>query len=115
MKIVSNVKYIYVTPTYNFKMNKILTIFLIIYHSNYIFRTILFQFTYFQTGSNSQSMNIQNIPAILPYEAKLALLKEIRLHRDTRNLLKTSREVRDLSVTKIQPTLTLLHSAGAAF
>merc|ERR1712110_571971 len=36
----------------------------------------------------SDARSFQNIPAILPYEAKLALLKEIR-HRDNRNLLKS--------------------------
>ena len=32
--------------------------------------------------------SFQNIPAILPYEARVALLKEFR-HRDNRNLLKS--------------------------
>merc|ERR1719336_728528 len=39
----------------------------------------------------SDGRSFQNIPAILPYEAKQALLKEIR-HRDNRNLLKPLKE-----------------------
>merc|ERR1719245_2666597 len=41
----------------------------------------------------SDGRSFQNIPAILPYEAKQALLKEIR-HRDNRNLLKPLKESR---------------------
>jgi len=46
--------------------------------------------------------SFQNIPAILPYEAKLALLKEIR-HRDNRNLLK-SLEVVNSAIVDTKPT-----------
>merc|ERR550532_1784604 len=42
----------------------------------------------------------QNIPAILPYEAKLALLKEIR-HRDNRNLLKPLKEAKSNKNSKV--------------
>merc|ERR1712223_428049 len=41
--------------------------------------------------NTSDGRSFQNIPAILPYEAKQALLKEIR-HRDNRNLLKPLKE-----------------------
>merc|ERR1711878_257041 len=51
----------------------------------------------------SDGRSFQNIPAILPYEAKQALLKEIR-HRDNRNLLKplkeTNSEVAESKINK---------------
>merc|ERR1719351_485358 len=47
----------------------------------------------------SDGRSFQNIPAILPYEAKLALLKEIR-HRDNRNLLKPLKETKSSSSDK---------------
>merc|ERR1711997_72231 len=43
--------------------------------------------------NTSDGRSFQNIPAILPYEAKQALLKEIR-HRVNRNLLKPVKESR---------------------
>merc|ERR1719367_255266 len=45
----------------------------------------------------SDGRSFQNIPAILPYEAKLALLKEIR-HRDNRNLLKSVKVFNNVTV-----------------
>jgi len=40
----------------------------------------------------SDGRSFQNIPAILPYEARVALLKEFR-HRDNRNLLKSLEDI----------------------
>merc|ERR1712141_833698 len=41
---------------------------------------------------SSDGRSFQNIPAILPYEARVALLKEFR-HRDNRNLLKSLEDI----------------------
>merc|ERR1719367_1513034 len=49
--------------------------------------------------NTSDGRSFQNIPAILPYEAKLALLKEIR-HRDNRNLLKPLKGTKSSSADK---------------
>merc|ERR1711902_423913 len=62
-----------------------------------------------ESGQNQESSekasdgrSFHNIPAILPYEAKQALLKEIR-HRDNRNLLKPVKESRSAFEANLKP------------